>query len=132
MTTHTTLHFARHYAEMVIAMLLGMAVLGGGFAALGLADGILDAPVPHLLWMAFTMSAPMVAWMRHRGHGWAAAWEMTAAMLLPTAAAIGLYWAGTVEDTHTLMAIQHSVMFPAMLVVMLLRLGEYTGRTLAP
>jgi hypothetical protein len=130
-----TLHFIRHYVEMVLAMFVGMAVLGGGLAALGLTDWTDEAPALHLLWMAFTMSAPMVAWMLHRGHGWAPALEMTAAMFVPSAAAIVLFWTGATEDTGTLMAIQHSAMFPAMLVAMLLRLDEYTGgagRTLAP
>jgi hypothetical protein len=131
--THKTLHFIRHYVEMLVAMFLGMAVLGGAFAVLLGAVGIevdswrTDAPELLLLGMAFTMSAPMVAWMRHRGHGWAPAWEMTASMFVPSAAAIALLWAGAVEDTDALLAIQHIAMFPAMLAVMLLRLDEYTG-----
>jgi hypothetical protein len=72
------------------------------------------------------MSAPMVAWMRHRGHRWAPAWEMTAAMFVPSAAAIALLWAGALEDGHALMMIQHVAMFPAMLAVMLFRIDEYT------
>jgi hypothetical protein len=132
MTTHKTLHFARHYVEMVIAMLAGMAVLGGGLTLLAGDGWKSDAPELYLLWMAFTMSVPMVAWMRHRGHGWLPAAEMTASMVVPTLAAIALLWAGATDDVHTLMAIQHVAMFPAMLVVMLLRLDEYTGHTLAP
>ena len=77
--------------------------------------------------MAFSMTVPMVAWMRYRGHGWAPAADMTAAMFLPSFAAIALLWTGLVENTDTLMLIQHVVMFPAMLVAMLLRLDEYTG-----
>jgi hypothetical protein len=131
--TRKTLHFIRHYAEMLIAMFLGMAVLGAGFAVPLAAVGIdvgdwrTDAPELLLLGMAFTMSAPMVAWMRYRGHGWAPAWEMTAAMFVPSIAAIALLWAGVVTDGDTLLAIQHVAMFPAMLAVMLLRLDEYTG-----
>jgi hypothetical protein len=131
--TRKTLHFIRHYVEMLIAMFLGMAVLGAGFAVPLAAVGIdvgdwrTDAPELLLLGMAFTMSAPMVAWMRYRGHGWAPAWEMTAAMFVPSIAAIALLWAGVVTDGDTLLAIQHVAMFPAMLAVMLLRLDEYTG-----
>jgi hypothetical protein len=69
----------------------------------------------------------MVAWMRHRGHGWAPAWEMTASMFVPSFAAIALLAGGLVEDSDTLLAIQHVAMFPGMLVAMLLRRGEYTG-----
>jgi len=127
-----TLHFIRHYVEMVIAMLAGMLVLGGGFslalAAVGVDGGWReDAPELLLLGMAFTMTVPMVAWMRHRGHGWTPAREMTAAMFLPTFAAIALLWAGAVEGTHAPLMIQHVAMFPAMLAVMLLRRDEYTG-----
>jgi hypothetical protein len=132
MTTKKTLHFARHYAEMVIAMLAGMAVLCGGLTVLAGDGWKSDAPALYLLWMAFTMSVPMVAWMRHRGHGWRPAGEMTASMFVPTLAAIALLRAGTTDDLDTLMAVQHVAMFPAMLVAMLLRLDEYTGHTLAP
>jgi hypothetical protein len=125
--------FARHYVEMVVAMLLGMFVLGGlGAVLLGLAgidtgDWHSDAPALMLLSMAVTMSVPMVAWMRHRGHGWAPCSEMTASMLLPTFGAIALLAVGLVEDGGTLMLIQHVVMFPGMLAVMLLRRDEYSG-----
>jgi len=128
-----TLHFTRHYAEMIAAMFLGMFVLGGALvlalAPIGIDVGSWrdDAPALLLLGMAFTMSAPMVAWMRHRGHGWAPAWEMTASMFVPSVAAIALLEAGTLDDTHAAMMIQHVAMFPAMLVVMLARLDEYTG-----
>jgi len=118
----TVLHFARHYAEMVVAMLLGMLVLG-----LPLAMLLPEGPEIELITMASTMTVPMVAWMRHRGHGWQPAWEMSAAMFVPTFAALGLLWGGLVEGTHTLMMIQHTAMFPLMLVAMLLRPSEYAG-----
>ncbi|MGI9100476.1 MAG: hypothetical protein ACR2H2_18635 [Solirubrobacteraceae bacterium] len=86
-----------------------------------------EAPELLLLGMAFTMTVPMVAWMRHRGHGWARSWEMTAAMFVPSFAAIGLLWAEIETNTHTLMGIQHMAMFPGMLGVMLLSRHEYTG-----
>lgn len=115
--------FARHYLEMVLAMFLGMAVLGG---ALAIFVEIEDTAL-MLGWMAFTMTAPMVGWMRYRGHGWTPCVEMGASMVLPSLLAIGLFWAGAIEDEGTLMLIQHVVMFPAMLVAMLLRPSEYTG-----
>jgi hypothetical protein len=116
--------FIRHYFEMLIAMFVGMGVLAGGPAAAGFE---IDAPELALLWMAFTMSVPMVAWMRYRGHGWAASWEMTASMFVPSFAAIALLWTGVAEDHGTLMAIQHIGMFPSMLVAMLMRREEYSG-----
>jgi len=119
---HTpTAHFIRHYAEMVIAMLLGMLPLH-------VASWNPEQPELLLLGMATAMTIPMVAWMRHRGHGWRPCWEMSAAMYVPTVAALALGWTGVLDDAHAQMGVQHIVMFPAMLVPMLLRSDEYTGR----
>jgi flagellar biosynthetic protein FliP len=116
--------FIRHYLEMLLAMFIGMGVLAGGLAMAGVKIASVELA---LLWMAFTMSLPMVAWMRYRGHGWAPSGEMTASMFLPSVAAILLLWVGVVEDRGALMGIQHVVMFPAMLGAMLLRRDEYSG-----
>jgi hypothetical protein len=132
-----SIHFARHYAEMVVAMFAGMFVLGIPLAAaLGVAgvdvgDWRTDAPALMLLGMAFTMSVPMAGWMWFRGHGAAPIWEMTAAMFVPSIAAIALLAAGVAEGHDTLMVIQHAGMFGAMLAAMLLRVDEYTGHARA-
>jgi hypothetical protein len=127
-----TKSFVRHYVEMVIAMFLGMAVLGipAGWAmsAVGinwdqLAD---DAPALMFLGMATTMTIPMVAWMLYRGHGWRANTEMSASMFVPTFAVIGLLWAGLLTDLGVLMLIEHVAMLLAMAAAMLLRPAEYT------
>jgi hypothetical protein len=129
----STRHFIRHYAEMLGAMFLGMGVLFvpavAGLAAVGMSRSELetDAPALLLLLMAPTMTAPMVAWMRYRGHGWPASADMAAAMFAPTFGLIALLWSGLVEDIGSLFAIEHVVMLPAMLAVMLLRRDEYTG-----
>jgi flagellar biosynthetic protein FliP len=78
------------------------------------------------------MTIPMVAWMRYRGHGWRASSEMTAAMFVPTFAALALGWTGVLDDAHAQMGVQHVVMFPAMILVMLLRRDEYTGHAHEP
>jgi hypothetical protein len=125
--------FGRHYAEMLIAMFLGMAVLGlpvlAALGAAGVTSAELhhDAPAALLIVMATLMTVPMVAWMRYRGHGWAASNEMAAAMFVPTFAAIALLATGVAGGTETLLTIQHAAMLPAMLVAMLFRLDEYTG-----
>ncbi len=75
------------------------------------------------------MTVSMVAWMRHRGHGWAPAAEMSGAMYAPAAAALPLLWIGLVEDEHALLMTQHVAMFPLMLVAMLLRRDEYAHLT---
>ena len=126
---HTpTGYLIRHYLEMVVAMLLGMVVLGiPGDMLLELAGVDTDAAGVLLIAMATYMTVPMVAWMRHRGHGWRPAWEMSAAMYVPTFGALALLEAGALGDAHSAMAVQHVVMFPAMLGVMLLRRSEYTA-----
>jgi hypothetical protein len=131
-------HFVRHYVEMVIAMFAGMAVLGipavAALGALGSSTSDLraDAPAILLLGMATTMTVPMVAWMRFRGHAWPASMEMAASMFIPTFAAVGLLAAGLLTDMGGLMTIQHAAMFPAMLVAMLLRVEEYSGGCVSP
>ena len=90
----STRHFVRHYVEMVVAMLLGMAVLGipAGFAleAAGTSWTAVndDAPALMLLAMAAMMTAPMVGWMAYRGHSRRANVDMSAAMFVPAFAAM--------------------------------------------
>jgi cytochrome bd-type quinol oxidase subunit 2 len=129
----STKTFVRHYVEMVVAMFLGMAVLGvpAGCAmgAMGIDWDALTADAPALMFlgMATTMTVPMVAWMMYRGHGRRANAEMSAAMLVPTFAVIGLLWAGLLTDLGALMAIEHVAMLLAMAGAMLLRPAEYTA-----
>jgi hypothetical protein len=122
--------FARHYVEMVIAMLLGMLVLGlpaeGALLAFGSSTSELerDSPALMLLGMAVVMTVPMVAWMRHRGHGWRPSAEMAASMFLPTFAVVALMAGGAI-DFWTAMGIERVAMLPSMLVAMLLHRAEY-------
>jgi hypothetical protein len=130
--TSGTRRFIRHYLEMVVAMFAGMLVLFlplvGVLAVAGVTTSELraDAPALLLLLMAVTMTVPMVAWMRYRGHGWAPSNEMAASMFIPTFAVIGLLWSGAIDDFDTLMMLEHVVMLPSMLVAMLLRRDEYS------
>jgi hypothetical protein len=132
-SSSSTRHFARHYVEMVIAMFVGMAVLGvpAGWAlsAMGSSWSALndDAPALMFLAMATTMTVPMVAWMRYRGHGWRANTEMSASMFLPTFAVIGVLGSGVLTDIGVLLVIEHVAMLLAMLAAMLLRPEEYAG-----
>jgi hypothetical protein len=116
--------FVRHYAEMVVAMFAGMAVLGfpadRAMDALGAtSDGFM------FLGMATTMTAGMVAWMMYRGHGWRANLEMAASMFVPAFAVIGLLSAEIMTDLGALMVVEHVAMLLAMAGVMLLRPAEY-------
>jgi len=119
-----TWRFVRHYLEMVAAMLIGMVALG---ASSRLVVDLPDRTSVELVEMALWMTVPMIAWMRVRGHRWRVRSEMAAAMLLPAAGALALLGAGVVTDSHTLVMLEHTVMFPTMLVAMLLRRDEYAG-----
>ena len=118
----TARHLVRHYLEMVVAMLVGMAVLGS---------------VHQLLWPALTaradvavmvmatdMAIGMGAWMKFRGHSWRGIAEMSAAMYAPFAVLLVPFWLGTVGEGD-LMMWGHVLMFPAMALVMYLRPAEY-------
>jgi hypothetical protein len=120
----STKQFLRHYAEMVVAMFLGMAVLG--LPADWAMDRVgADANEFMFLEMATTMTLPMVAWMTYRGHGWRANTEMSASMFVPTFTVIGVLSAGLLTDIGVLMVTEHVVMLLAMAGVMLLRPQEY-------
>ena len=129
----STRHFLRHYAEMVLAMVLGMIVLGAPIELILQAAGSgsheiqRDAPAVMLFGMAVIMTVPMVAWMAYRGHGRRANAEMAASMLVPGIGVIGLLAAGVITDVGELIVLEHIVMLPSMLAVMLLRREEYSS-----
>ena len=120
--------FARHFAEMFIAMLLGMLVLGGlgqfAFALFGSSLSNQSGGLRVML-MGVYMTVPMVTWMGFRGHATARTVEMAMAMMVPSAAAAALAWAGVLQAGAAL-GIQHAVMIPAMLAVMLWRYDHYS------
>ena len=120
----------RHYLEMVVAMFVGMAVLGLPLYAVGTGwhELAIESPAIGFLGMATSMTVPMVGWMIYRGHGRRANMEMSASMFVPTFAVITLTWADVVTDTGALMTIEHVAMFVAMAAVMLLRPAEYIHR----
>lgn len=119
-----TWRFARHYLEMVAAMMVGMAALG---ATSSLLLDLPDRTAIRIAEMAIWMTVPMVAWMRVRGHAWRVCGEMAATMLLPAAGALALLGTGAVTDAGTLLMFEHTVMLPAMLLAMLVRRDEYAG-----
>jgi len=121
-------HFLRHLGEMFLAMMIGMAVLGwplGGVLEAVLAGALRSAEVSALA-MAFSMTIPMAAWMRHRGHGWRATVEMSAAMVLPAIALLAALRLDAVSGA-TMLSAQHALMLPSMLAAMLYRRSEYLG-----
>ena len=127
--THSTRRFFLHYAEMVAAMFIGMLALSKPadllFSALGTRTSS-QHPAMMLFSMGVTMTVPMIAWMRFRGHAWRPTNEMAASMLIPTLAAMALAAAG-VMNGGALMGIEHVAMLAGMLIAMLLRRDEYSG-----
>ena len=123
-----TLRFLRHFGEMVLAMLLGMAmfdvVIGAILIPMGLAY-LLGSPEVSALAMAVSMTVPMVAWMRIRKHAWRLNAEMAGAMIVPTVLLIAVCALGLLPRT-SLMLGTHLLMLPAMLAVMLYRWRDYT------
>jgi hypothetical protein len=85
-----------------------------------------DAPAVLLLGMGVSMAAPMVWWMGRRGHSAPATRAMALAMFLPAVAMVAFLASGAITDFGTLMGIEHTVMFPAMLVAMLPYRTEFT------
>ena len=95
--------FVRHYLEMVVAMVLGMVLLGPLESALLNPLGwaaVRGVPQLEALIMASNMTVAMVVWMRHRGHGWATTNEMAAAMYLPFLVLFPLLWLGPDHPGH--------------------------------
>lgn len=120
--------FARHFFEMLAAMVVGMAVLGGAvslvFWLLGQGDLLNPVPVRTIL-MATDMSIGMGLWMRHRGHAWSRVAEMSAAMYAPFLVLLGPYSAGLIGP-GPVMGGGHLLMLVSMLAAMLPRYAEYS------
>jgi hypothetical protein len=118
----------RHFFEMVVAMLVGMAALGVVVrvicAGLGYSGVFVDHVGLRAPLMAMNMTIGMAAWMHHRGHGWAPIGEMSAAMFAPLPVLIGPFWAGMLPGS-ALLAVMHVLMLPAMVIAMLHRRDEY-------
>ena len=120
--------FLLHVGEMLLAMALGMVVLGGAIeGVLQLAGSSLTAApaAVQAAVMAFDMTAPMVWWMHRRGHPKQHNVEMAGSMIAPSVFAILLHWIGIVS-AGAVMAVQHELMIPAMLGVMLWRYDHYS------
>ena len=119
--------FTRHYLEMVLAMLLGMATLYPLWAltTAGAADGswVHRTDVESLV-MATAMSVPMAGWMAYRGHRPRLTTEMCVAMYAGFVLLFPLLWTGALDEMGVMMA-GHTLMPLFMLAAMLLRRREY-------
>jgi hypothetical protein len=102
-------------------------VLGVAIWLLGEPPGYSNPLVKYGL-MGTSMVAPMVAWMRHRGHSWSDGLEMTVAMLGPMFALVlpvelGVAVPGLSEGS--LMMLSHVGMIAGMVVLMIYRFDRY-------
>jgi hypothetical protein len=123
--TVTDRQFVRHFLEMLVAMIVGMALLMPLWGLAGL-PGLGPYPELHALWMATTMTVGMSAWMAFRRHSWPAIAEMALAMYVPFVLLFLPYWAGVLSGEGVILA-GHVLMLPAMVLAMLRRPAEYTG-----
>jgi hypothetical protein len=119
--------FARHFAEMVVAMAIGMVALHPLemflLNALG-AAGVMHSPYTGALIMATNMTVAMAGWMRFRGHRWQPIAEMGAAMYVPFLVLFAPLALGLI-NSGALMLWGHLLMLPAMAAAMLLRPHQY-------
>lgn len=106
-----------HYLQMLVAMVLGMVVLGMLWPSFAIVE-------VNALVMATNMTVGMTAWMLWRRHGIAAVAEMAAAMYLPFVLLFPPLWLGWLSADGLFMA-GHVLMLPAMVLAMLLRPAEY-------
>ena len=122
-------NLVRHFIEMILAMAVGMFVLGMvvqfvctllGHDGFFLHHVGLRAPL-----MATNMAIGMAAWMRYRHHSWAAIGEMAGAMYVPLVVLIGPFWAGALSG-GALLLWMHVLMLPCMVLAMEHRRPEYT------
>lgn len=118
----SVLRFALHGLEMVIAMLVGMIVLGPVWAWAW--PGLSENATAQALVMATNMSIGMAVWMRMRGHRLPAIAEMSVAMYLSFLVLLPFHWVGALS-AMALMTAGHVLMLPAMLFAMLRRRHEY-------
>ena len=114
--------FLWHYAEMAIAMMLGMLLHGLVWSAVLPEDTRFDVDT---LIMAADMTIGMAVWMGIRRHSWPSIAEMSLAMVVPFLVLLVPYWFGVLSE-HVVMSVGHPLMFVFMALAMLWRRAEYT------
>ena len=118
-----TTRFVLHFAEMMLAMGVGMMLIHPLWGLL--VPGLDDRPGPDTLLMGVDMAVGMGVWMRVRGHDWRMITEMSAAMVGPFVVLLVPYLAGGLSaDAYS--ALGHVLMVVAMLAIMLVRRHHYS------
>lgn len=122
--------FLLHYFEMCIPMCIGFAVGDAAYfwaaGLLGYDEPFTELPVLSVLVVTVSMTAPMTAWMLHRGMPSRAVWEMTASMPVLAVLLLMLGWLA-LAPKGDLALLEHGLMMPVMLVPMLFHPGFYAG-----
>jgi flagellar biosynthetic protein FliP len=116
--SRSALRFLLHYAEMSVAMVLGMMLLAPVWTFLW--PGSAAVFEIHLAVMATNMVIGMFVPMLLRRHSWRSIVEMSAVMYLAFLVVLVPYWFG-VAGHGFVMLWGHVLMFAAMFAVMLLR-----------
>jgi len=116
--TRSALRFLLHYAEMSVAMMLGMMLLAPVWTFFW--PGSAAVFEIHLAVMATNMVIGMSIPMLMRRHSWRSIVEMSAVMYLAFLVVLVPYWLGA-AGAGFVMLWGHVLMFVAMFVVMLLR-----------
>ena len=110
--------------------ILNALIFVAGPRLIGYEDPRVAAPAASLLAIAVIYSAPMVAWMRHRGHQWSDGLEMTVAMLAPMFALVLPVELGVARyvpelSDQSLPIFSHVAMIAGMVVLMIYRFERY-------
>jgi hypothetical protein len=119
--------FVLHFVEMWVAMVVGMIAFHGLVYAYG-NEAVQDPTSEvHLIGMMVSMTVPMVAWMRLRGHGWQHGLEMAVGMLAPVVVIFVLLSLGAGAALPWLLPASVPAMALGMVAAMLLRREHYAG-----
>jgi flagellar biosynthetic protein FliP len=121
--TRANLRFALHFAEMIVAMFVGMFALAPVWELA--VPGLPERADVQALVMATDMAVGMAAWMAIRRHSWPRILEMSAVMYVPFAVMLVPFWLDWVSG-HAVMMAGHVLMGPLMLAAMLWRRAEYS------
>ena len=127
-----TSRFVGHFLEMCAAMCVGMGILDLVYLGItrlaGYGNPFHDLPELSVAVVMVNMTVPMAVWMRVRGMLWRPTLEMSAAMIMEAVVVLALAEAAIISKDNLVLAWQHPLMMPAMLLAMLYHPHYYTHR----
>jgi hypothetical protein len=123
-------YFIWHLVEMCLAMCIGgiplIILFFVGAAQIGYPNLLERFPELSVLVIGFTLSLPMTAWMRFRGHEWRPTLEMASTTIVLGIVLVGLGWFGVLSKS-SLFEWMTRLACPVMIIPMLFRLDIYTS-----